>query len=278
MQSIAGAARSNPGELTLDRLETGLPNRFRTDLLKACAPLSGADKQPPRQDLRLWWKTAEAALLGMGPTCNPLLFSAVHVAHVAPVLLGPAAWGVMCEQRMGDWADFKSAVEARYGLSRRACLRAFFDMTPEADEATGDFLRRVEDMRARYGVDKEETRRHFVKRLREEDLVRLDELSDVCALLGGGSDDGELEWDQLVRLADHRTTHAPLSSSRAAWQVTGFGRPVVAAPTPGAVAAQPSRPTVVDSGCYSRPSGAAEGLCGAVSQPCKLCSIIPHRK
>ena len=131
----------------------------------------------------------------MGPTCNPLLFNAAHMAHMAPVLLGPAAWDTMSEQRLGDWLDFKLAVEAWYGLSRRACLRAFFNMMPEAEEATGGFLRHLEDMWARYGVDKEETRHHFVKRLREEDLVQLDELSDVCTLLGGGLDDGELEWD-----------------------------------------------------------------------------------
>ena len=57
------------------------------------------------------------------------------------------------------------------------------------------FLRRVEDMRVLYGVDKEETCHHLVKRLREEDLVQMDELSHVCTLLGSGSDDGELEWD-----------------------------------------------------------------------------------
>ena len=75
-----------------------------------------------------------------------MLFKAAHVVHVDPVLLGPATWGVMSEQRLGYWSDFKSAVEAQYGLSRRSCLRAFYDMTPEADKATGDFLRRVEDM------------------------------------------------------------------------------------------------------------------------------------
>ena len=68
-------------------------------------------------------------------------------------------------------------------------------MMPETSKATGDFLWHVEDMQACYGVDKEETRYHFIKRLREEDLVHLDELLDVCTLLGGGSDDGELEWD-----------------------------------------------------------------------------------
>ena len=35
----------------------------------------------------------------------------------------------------------------------------------------------------------------FVKKLREEDLVWLYELLDICALLSGGLDDEELEWD-----------------------------------------------------------------------------------
>ena len=133
-----------------------------------------------------------------------------------------------------DWQDFRNTIDARYGLTKRQCLAAFFDMRPSANESTASFLRRVEDMRVRYGVDEEETRRHFVRKLREADLQRLDDLSDMCALMGNGS---ELEWHQLVKLADHQTTHTPLSANRAAWSVVGFDPPSVAAPPPGVVAA-----------------------------------------
>ena len=76
---------------------------------------------------------------------------------MAPVVLGPTAWGLLAEGTYEDWAAFRAAVERHYGLTCKACLRAFFDMKPEADEPTSNFLRRVEDMRARYGVSKDET-------------------------------------------------------------------------------------------------------------------------
>ena len=39
------------------------------------------------------------------------------------------------------------------------------------------------------------------------------------ALLGASGIEGELDWDQLLRLVDTRTTHAPLSNARAGWKV-----------------------------------------------------------
>ena len=76
-----------------------------------------------------------------------------------------------------------------------ACLRAFFDMCPKEEENTAEFLWCIEDMCACYDVNKEETQCHFLAHLRQDDLVRLDELSDVCALLGATGNEGELNWD-----------------------------------------------------------------------------------
>ena len=188
----------------------------------------------------------------------------MHIQRLAPVILGDPAWAIMQGKIFTDWQDFRNTVDARYGLTKRQCLAAFFDMRPSANESTASFLRRVEDMRVRYGVDEEETRRHFVRKLREADLQRLDDLSDMCALMGNGS---ELEWHQLVKLADHQTTHTPLSANRASWSVVGFDPPSVAAPPPGVVAAQPrATPIMVDSGCHTVEGGQY------VSRPaCELC-------
>ena len=72
----------------LERLASGLPNHFRANLLKACTPLSGANKQPPKHELRLWWKTAEVALLGMGQCCSRQLYKAkVALLYKAEVAL-----------------------------------------------------------------------------------------------------------------------------------------------------------------------------------------------
>ena len=57
-----------------------------------------------------------------------------------------------------DWQNFRNIVDARYDLTKRQCLATFFDMRPSANKSTASFLRRIEDMRVRYGVDEEETR------------------------------------------------------------------------------------------------------------------------
>ena len=112
-----------------------------------------------------------------------------------------------------DWQDFRNTVDARYGLTKHQCLAAFFDMRSSANKSIASFLHRVEDMRIRYGVDEEETRTHFMRKLREADLQHLDNLSDMCALMGHRN---ELEWHQLVQLANHQTTYTPLSANQAA--------------------------------------------------------------
>ena len=172
------------GRLTRQQLEEGLPNRHAKELRAALTPLSSGSSLPSRQDLRFWWKKVEAALVGMGPDCAPHRLGDGHIQEVAPIILGDPAWSVLSGRRFGDWSDFKEMVNGRFGLTRRQCLAAFFDMKPAESESTAGFLRRVEDMRARYYVDEEETRRHFVRKLREADLQKLDELSDICALLG----------------------------------------------------------------------------------------------
>ena len=40
-----------PGDLTLNHLEAGLPNRFRHNLASTFRPLNEGNKQLPRQDL-----------------------------------------------------------------------------------------------------------------------------------------------------------------------------------------------------------------------------------
>ena len=70
-----------------------------------------------------------------------------------------------------------------------------------------------------------------------------------------------------MALADHQTTHTPLSATCASWRVTGFDPPQVAAPPPGVVAVQPRKVVkTVDTGCFSAERGSF-----AVRSPCSLC-------
>ena len=97
-------------------------------------------------------------MLSLGGQCNPLLLENTHIQRLAPVILGNPAWAIMQGKTFTDWKDFRNTVDARYGLTKRQCLAAFFDMWPSANESTASFLRHIEDMRVRYGVDEEETR------------------------------------------------------------------------------------------------------------------------
>ena len=48
---------------------------------------------------------------------------------------------------MDTWESFKYIVEARFGLSQRQILDAFYAMRPEAGEGEAAFVLRVEDFR-----------------------------------------------------------------------------------------------------------------------------------
>ena len=76
--SLAQAPASS-GELTKEKLADGLPLCYHKDLASAITPLSSGSSQPTRQDLQLWWKSIEAAILGLGGQCNPLLLENTHI-------------------------------------------------------------------------------------------------------------------------------------------------------------------------------------------------------
>lgn len=69
---------------------------------------------------------------------------------IAPLLLGDAAYDLLVESGWDDWYSFQETVEARFGLSKRQILDAFFAMKPEPGEGEAQFLLRVEDFRRKY--------------------------------------------------------------------------------------------------------------------------------
>ena len=85
-------------------------------------------------------------MLGMGRNINPLMFTNMYIQRVAPTILGAPAWSVLIGEHFLDGAAFHKAVDCCYGLSRKVCLRAFFDMQLEPQESTAEYLHHVEDM------------------------------------------------------------------------------------------------------------------------------------
>ena len=133
-------AHHAPGNLTLDCLEAGLPSRFRRNLASDFRLLSKGDKQPPCQELCQWWWQVEAGMLGMGRNINPIMFINSRIQRVAPTILGEPTWAVLVGERFEDWSEFRAAIERHYGLTWKACLRAFFNMRPEEEESTAEFI------------------------------------------------------------------------------------------------------------------------------------------
>ena len=68
-------------------------------------------------------------MCGLGSTVNPESFTAGHVAAIAPVVLGQHAWSVIRHPSLESWFEFKRAVEARFGLPKKALVDAFYHMT-----------------------------------------------------------------------------------------------------------------------------------------------------
>ena len=117
----------------------------------------------PRQDLPPFWCCARDACLALGPQIDPVVFGAVHIERIAPVILGEPVWNLLENGLYAHWEDFVVAVEEAYGLTREQCIEGFFEMRPTAGEATHQFWLRVEAQHTRLGISEAEVFRHFVK-------------------------------------------------------------------------------------------------------------------
>jgi hypothetical protein len=105
-------------EFTLDRLgEVGLSLRQQKELREACPNLADDYSVPARQDLSLTWETLERHIRALGAGIEPYRFNSIHIAHVAPVILGSLVWSELKGETYRCWQDLKDAVNARYGFT-----------------------------------------------------------------------------------------------------------------------------------------------------------------
>lgn len=121
---------------------------------------------PVRQDLSLMWDRVERHLRALGMTIEPHRFSQYHIVHLGPVILGETVWQEFSNGSYSTWAEFKEAVNQRYGLSRAELLDAFYDMAPTQGESEAQFILRVERLRIRYAESEATCYRQFKPRLR----------------------------------------------------------------------------------------------------------------
>ena len=54
-----------------------------------------------------------------------------------------------------DWEALKRAIEARFGLSKKALVDVFYAIDVAPGQSLGSFVTIVEDKRARLNIDKE---------------------------------------------------------------------------------------------------------------------------
>lgn len=156
-------------------------------------------------------------------------------------MLGGAVWRSIKHKVLSDWGELRGVVEAAYGLTKEEMLDAFYGMRPASGEPAHAFILRVEDKRARYGVDQSACYRVFTPLLSLEERQRLDLMREMAAAFGGS---GPLvKWENLVERARHQSVGGKLAPESDQPSLAGFG-PLVAGPAlPGNVAVQQPPPT-----------------------------------
>lgn len=82
-------------------------------------PLSTEDRYPARQDMTPFWERATRALRGLGPEIITWNFRERHLDYIAPVILEPSVWEIFKYARWDNWAEMTTAVDNRFGLSKR---------------------------------------------------------------------------------------------------------------------------------------------------------------
>ena len=94
-------------------------------------PLSENATVPPRQDLTPFWRHARDACLALGPQIDPMVFGAVHIERIAPVILGEPVWNLLENGSYAHWEDLVVAVEEAYGLTCEQCIEDSLRCAPQ---------------------------------------------------------------------------------------------------------------------------------------------------
>lgn len=119
-------------------------------------PLGGDDVIPEPRYLASWWKTVTYALEAVDTTCDVEHLPRSTLERIGHVLLGQAAWELVCRRPFIDWAGFKKVVEDRFGIGEEHQRELFLQLNRAAGEDGCEFIRRVEDTRIRLGFNEGE--------------------------------------------------------------------------------------------------------------------------
>ena len=115
---------------------------------KLITPLvTAADKLPQPTDLTLFWQNAESVVEGLDLNVPLEQLGSAAIAKLAPVIIGQAGWAILTPTP-NSWKEVKEAATARFGLTADRLEDAFFQLKPEANESTANFVCRVEGVRA----------------------------------------------------------------------------------------------------------------------------------
>ena len=118
-------------------------------------PLGGAELAPAARYLDSWWKSVERAIKAIDAGCDVVDLPKEAIEMIAPVLLGQAAWELVCEQDFDTWSEFRGVVEDRFGMLKEFQRDLFLQIEREGGEDGSDFIRRVEDTRVRLKLSHE---------------------------------------------------------------------------------------------------------------------------
>ena len=155
---------------------------------------------------------------------------------------------------------------------------AFFNLHPTPTETTSEFILRVEDTRARVGVDQVTTFRSFFPRLPADVRHFLEREVDVCHILHKPQ---ELTWEIVVGFAKRMSSRSNSSGAT----ITGPGyvpiprtepaAGVATVLTAGADAAKPPPPAAPTPGGAAAPVGVPAYTAPALATPAHIPSTAP---
>ncbi len=116
------------------------------------------------------------------------------IDRIGHLLLGVAAWEIICRKPFIDWATFVNVVERRFGGSEAHQRGLFLNLTRQSGEDALDFLQRAEDTRCRLGLSDEAALMRTWDQLPHSLKKTLEDFHDMTGR-------GPVTWFDLVNYA-----------------------------------------------------------------------------
>ncbi len=113
LKELPGAIKKKGGALAQGNVTAEMVRSLKAMI----RPLGGAEKLPKRKTLTDWWRQVRFALEAVDTGVVVEQLERDVLERIGHILLGEAAWELICRQPFINWATLVGAVERRFGGS-----------------------------------------------------------------------------------------------------------------------------------------------------------------